>query len=976
MWIGRAALVAGLSVAGCHERGTTASQYLSEHRPLRLRVAGQTGHEPCEREQSSIFCARDALTTRGRLADVLARGRLSAADEIALAVSLGTTDAIARAIRRGAPAGELDPAGRLNLSVAYAAHAERGGDPFDLIRALALLDELVEVSDMREAALFDRATCLALLGRFQEARRDALELAAADGDTSDPWAVELESWLDEQERELAHDAPAARARSRLEHALFLGDTEAAVPVPGSAAWQGLREDAKVVLGQGGDRYWDELLAELERHAARGASLEGVLGSLRRARVDRFSLDCQSAELSSAERESAAIATLAAWFGLERTICAYYSRDFSAARMRAGSVRDLARARDWRYLEARADWIAALVETLAGEFQAATLLAEASRRRMIELGELGLAAYLGSLQARNHELAGAWEPAWRYRAEGLRGLLLIESPERRQSVLDEAVAALRDSPYAEQARHFLGEDAVDLPPQVRLLRASGAVHVALDRGDTELARADLDLARASASALPAGHPNRPRLGRLIDVAGARLERQLAAPAESRRLLDDTIEQVMREPEPDLQLLYDLENERIGQLLAADDLDEAIRLLDVSLQSWARRLVATRDAVARVGLAGRYRLLAERQSALLLRVGLPARAGAVLDAARLPLTRLAPGSAIPRDPDAAALGENAAASVLEVWQERASAEAHLWIDRGSTSEKFQTLSVSETDQSGRPALHDAVAAWLDEQVAPHRDVYLVLDGLDEPEALYSLLVRDQRRRVSVVPAVWLLERAMAANRDKRARGSETLLVVADPQLGDQAALPRLQHARREASAIVELYAEHESLVGPEATVAGVVERWGAPDVIHLAAHGTVLGKYDPGPSLVLSPPAGEARAFELWPAASMPDARPDARQLAVLASCRGAGSAWEAGGSLAAELLAKGYATVIASPGDLDDATSSEVFAAFHRRLGEGADSFDALRGALEERWAETARDADVWHLGLFEETTSEGWREEQ
>jgi len=133
--------------------------------------------------------------------------------------------------------------------------------------------------------------------------------------------------------------------------------------------------------------------------------------------------------------------------------------------------------------------------------------------------------------------------------------------------------------------------------------------------------------------------------------------------------------------------------------------------------------------------------------------------------------------------------------------------------------------------------------------------------------------------------------------------------------------------------------------------------ASNIVHFAGHGVVRPDAPLLSHLVLAPDEGGASG--VITAQELFDIRLPKTRLAILSGCHTAGgrlSDTEGASSLARALFAAGVPSVVASLWAVDDESTADFFASYHRRLSRGDDPTEALRRTQLE-WV--AQDKGGW-----------------
>ena len=236
--------------------------------------------------------------------------------------------------------------------------------------------------------------------------------------------------------------------------------------------------------------------------------------------------------------------------------------------------------------------------------------------------------------------------------------------------------------------------------------------------------------------------------------------------------------------------------------------------------------------------------------------------------------------------------------------------------------------------------------------------------------------ERFETGIAPSLQLYVESMTRYDQMKEPRAPAVLVVGNPAFDAQVmSLPRLPGAEAEANRVAELYTGAHLLVGRQATKRALLQYAKGSNVVHFAGHGVVRPDAPLLSHLVLAPDEGGASgvitAQELF-AIRLPKTR-----LAILSGCHTAGgrlSDTEGASSLARALFAAGVPSVVASLWAVDDESTADFFASYHRRLSRGDDPTEALRRTQLE-WVAQAKGGwqgfSTWAaFALFGATTTD------
>jgi CHAT domain-containing protein len=223
--------------------------------------------------------------------------------------------------------------------------------------------------------------------------------------------------------------------------------------------------------------------------------------------------------------------------------------------------------------------------------------------------------------------------------------------------------------------------------------------------------------------------------------------------------------------------------------------------------------------------------------------------------------------------------------------------------------------------------------------------------------------------VVPSGTLFLRSLSLGQAGQPLSGQ-VLVVGNPAFDHRSTqtLSALPGSELEARKIAALYPEATVLVGKAATRERFIEAARGAVLVHFAGHAIINDDFPLLSRLLLAPERDSGAEGALF-AQDLYRLRFPHTRLVVLAACRSARagiSPGEGALSLARPFLAAGVSSVVASLWSIDDATGTEFFTEFHRRLLAGSAPVDALRQAQLAMLGSTApalRHPSVW--GAFE-----------
>ena len=191
----------------------------------------------------------------------------------------------------------------------------------------------------------------------------------------------------------------------------------------------------------------------------------------------------------------------------------------------------------------------------------------------------------------------------------------------------------------------------------------------------------------------------------------------------------------------------------------------------------------------------------------------------------------------------------------------------------------------------------------------------------------------------------------------RGRASALLIGDPafdkRLPEAYEMERLKGARQEVERIRTLYEPDVAVrTDEEATVRDFLQRAGASNVIHIAAHGVVNGVHPSRSPLLLAKEGDDSGKLDAQRLAGL---RLPETRLVVLASCSSAGGApvgAEGVAPLVRPFVGAGVPGIVGSLWDFSDATAERLLVSFHRHYrAQGDDAAKALREAQLEALSE-------------------------
>ncbi len=414
-----------------------------------------------------------------------------------------------------------------DLAAAIFVRAKLNERPHELLLALDYLDEALELDPSLRAARHNRVLVL-----------DSLRLATWTGEerdryfeveTSDGWRAEVAA-LDvgvpsgypprggrlELERRIGEWAVGARDAGRSELGGEFGR---------------LLEAARDLYQELGDRLYLDSLGVLS--GARQEERDRLVrahAALFEARGGREYSSCDQSLDKARALFAGTGSPYISWTGIDLAICAFFRRDFQAAREELDRVANLVGDEPHLALKGRSLWIKGLVETQEGRFHQCRRDYERAKLAFGALGEVGRVSYLSSLEAECLDLAGETEKAWIARLRALGGLDAISSAERRFTVIEEAVEAMELQGRNEVALGYLEDQIAVVEQSPHGAPRDPLVFSRLDEGRIHwmegrrlAAQRAWQKARAAWKELAQTNENRKRLGLDLAVTEAVLGR---------------------------------------------------------------------------------------------------------------------------------------------------------------------------------------------------------------------------------------------------------------------------------------------------------------------------------------------------------------------------------------------------------------------------------------------------------------------
>jgi CHAT domain-containing protein len=645
--------------------------------------------------------------------------------------------------------------------------------------------------------------------------------------------------------------------------------------------------------------------------------------------------------------------------LQQVIVLYQLRNLAAAGRELEGVSAAVRQRGYRALEARASWIAALVDMQAGLIDRSFASHLAALEEYQALGDTENAAGVANSAADTLRIAGDSRRGWPMLVRAARATSAVASAQRRYLVLFNLSLYAQDEGLMRAAETFQDAAIVEADRrgspltivESRLRRAQ----LRVKRHDLPDARRDLASAEASLPAVQSS-VSYAYLGAWRDRVRAEIEMPRAPAAASGRFegLTGAFDRLEPAEVPSVYL------EAARAAARAGDARTAERQLRLGTQYVLDRGDRLQKMEFRAGyLSAAWNLFHDL-------IGLQferdtARALAVAESARRALSRRDPGrgndTSVAADlpPDTLLLYYSVLSDRVLLWTLRQQhvmsrtipyAEADLTADVDAYREALVTRHPEARTGPLARRLYDRLVAPALEPADP--DLRRLLIAADGPlgDLPFSALPEPSPRRLLIDR----FEIALVAGLPHPSApldGSSPPTVLAVGFNGGTAGLPRLDAAEREAAIVGALYRQSALLTGATATAGALRNASSAYDVIHVAAHAQANRLMPWESRLMLASPDGGDGALrfdtiETW----------DLRKcrLVVLSACETATTARTRGQgllSLATPFLDAGARVVIGTLWPVDDRASAMFMSILHRHVAAGEAPGPALRAAQIE-----------------------------
>lgn len=643
----------------------------------------------------------------------------------------------------------------------------------------------------------------------------------------------------------------------------------------------------------------------------------------------------------------------------RAVIEYQTGALEPSEARAGQVAGRLAGREYRQLEARTQWLLAIIETTRGRHSRALERFSRSQIMLAGLDEPENELTVRSLRADALRQLGDVTGSWRAHQAVLLEADRIDHPHRRQAVFLTAglAASTLGHPYA--ARLLLDEYV----ETARALGAAAAIAEAyLNRLNTVGADWSPDLQKREILEIErvAQDVREPDRQAFILARTALYRARTSDPAGARDLADAATGHITRSGRR--FLLPEALRLRARGHVAQRSLGAAESDLRLGIEEFERQRATIADTPYRVSFFDTGLGLYEDLIHLLIGQGRLDEAFTVFDRSRArafggrheptkagsELTALQgrlPG-------DATALVYMALRDRLAIWR----------VTRGDV----RLLDAGDS----LAAVTRRVTAWhasVEQPPTALTEQALVSIGAE----LFDALVRPAwplAARVIVVPDGPLHAVPFAALHDRASgtflvetasvvlspgpstvdvnweRAPASVLAVGAPRVsGDvYAFLPHLPEASREIRDITALYPVRQVLTGEAATTRATLDAVAGADAVHFATHAVAHPENADLSYLLLTEDGGDDGRLTARKLRDVTWHRPSIVVLAACGTATGPHSRSEGAMGLSRALLVAGVPRVVATLWDIDDRASRDLLVRFHRLLREGRDPVEALR----------------------------------
>jgi len=987
-------------------------------RPTPGRLAGEARYRPWK-HRSSIEPSDAELLHM--LANVAAQSHQPASVLDAAVVDL-VRGSIAKAIA-GFELASSRPAEQeealTDLSAAYLARFDAGGDCIDLLRAVQAADRGLHLFPRNEPLRFNRAVALSRLG----ARTLATREANAINDADERWRAEAAAHVQALNRRTIEEEWRLE-RPRLDApAVTAGEVEAVVarlPMNARAFCESELLPLWAVAAERGDsRRADRelrlasMIADALRRTRGEELANDVVASIRRVMTsgtpaDRARLFAglrsfgegaalyEEQKLSSAERPLREAASaldaignpLAQWARFYLAIHEYYGNAASGLATLTALLHAIPADR-YPALAGRIEWIAGTAEQVQGHVQSSVGRYERAASYLRRAGGDPAAAFVTVLLAQTYTALGEHRVAWDARLRAFHAVPYAEELRRDIAMWSEAKEALVRQNAVTLARPLVEEEVVAAE---KWGRALGIATAYLDRaayrlevGDEVSALADLQRAKDAIAHIEAGglREQMTNIARITEGMVVRYE----APERAATLLRAGLQAQASTGTIFDSITYttELANAEIRSGHTADgasSLERVIRLMEgvrATVEDPVTRMQAFRQAQPAFNRLIDLRLLAHEDAAAFAlaerarsRVVLDMRGGrqgerfaSLQDVARaMPADTVLVSFVVLDDRVAAWVIGGGVAHMVTLSRspgvlEREIVDLRLEMARGASADSIRAASA---------ALYRDLIAPLELYTdAPPKALVIVPDRVlarvpfavlfDSKKKQYLI----EEREVSIAPSATVLLAAGTRHRSQ----PQTALAAGISRSGvfHGVALPALPYAERDAEEVSRWYPKTTLLVRGTARPENFLNASLHKDVIQFSGH-AVVDTESPRRSVLLFVDAADT-AFEPLSlgrllAAGMRDVR-----LVVLAACRTEDSVAddrEGQMGLAGAFIASGADEMLASSFDVDDTAVTPLLRCFHgsySRSGRAPAAFRAAVLELLRNGSESSKSPAIW-----------------
>jgi CHAT domain-containing protein len=882
-----------------------------------------------------------------------------------------------------------DPRVKSDLAAAYLVAGRRKDDARLLAKALEYAEQAVSSSPQSVEALFNRALATESLGLNDQARKAWDAYLAVDSTSA--WADEARqrrarlnapnrSKIDELRQRLWLEAsrglsPALTALARDEafqaREILLSDAlerwANAVQHNDSSAGEigrSARAIADAVGAASGDRLPSDVWAHLQGTKRTPALAEGAIAYVRgRRELEEFHTAAAEQLLSEAEKVlTQARSPLAIDARFQRTLTAYYRREYAAASTTLADLAQTAASNDYLSLSGQIAWRQGLISLVRGSYSASLASYKAALVAFTRTRELDQLASVENALAEGFRYVGEMGESWTLEREALRTIARTWNPRRRHAILlTTARSCLRDdlSRCALAVQDELvanavawGEPAALTSSHLQRARALAALDRAVE------AEAELSAARAALREIPdhvfAGQYET-ELALATGEVAARAHPQTALQALA--AADEQLNgsgAVLRRP----QLL--LAKGRAARL--SDDPHEAAIAFENGIRIFEQRRTTLPDEELRISMFDDAWALFDEMVRLEVERGASDSALAYLERARgrtllqhhdgtSPAVPFTPAAIRTRLPDGTVLLYYA---VLDdrvyIWALSSAGTMFRQVreDRRDIERLVRdarSAAIPNRNAVANARLYDLLLAPVREALPPGALLAVVPDGVLNTLAFGALFDRARGRPAIADNAVMKTVSGTVFVTGRQRSADRRALVVGDPDF-DRAEFPDLSplpDAEAEAREIARLYPFSTVLLKRDATKRAFLDAARNAGTIHFAGHALPNSEY-PWLSRLVFAASTEGSALFAYEVRQLPLDHVNLVVLGACATATGAESRSEGPLSVARPFLAAGVPAVIATLWNVEDKPSRILLSEFHRRVTGGEPPVFALQQA--------------------------------